>query len=189
MTNSSRKRPAPLSIRLSEPERAQLLARAGSKPVSTYIKSVLFDADAPRPRNAPRHISADQAELAKILAWLGRTEIAMHLAILAEAAKSGSLVITPPVAEQLNRACQDIAAMRNALMQAMGKQPESPKAPSPKDYIRPARPKPSKPRVTAAEFKALAAANARRDLRPPQAAQSNSEAALDDFIKAWRSGR
>lgn len=186
--NTRKRRPSPVSLRLTDDQRSQLLKRAGSQPLSTYIKNVLFDADAPLPRHAPRHVSADQAELAKILAWLGRTEIATHLAILAEATKSGSLVVTPPVAQQLNQACNNIAAMRTALMQAMGKQTEQPRAATQENYITPAPAKPSKPRVSAAEFKALTAANA-RVLQPPQPTTSNAEAALDDLIKAWRSQR
>ncbi len=120
MTNSS-KRLAPVSIRFSAAERTQLQARAGSRPLSTYIKLVLFADGAVKPRNAAGTKRVDRVELAKLLAWLGQTQIATNLAVLANAAESGSLDIGEPVTGAILKACADIDAMREALMTAIGK--------------------------------------------------------------------
>ena len=129
MTNSSsqmpKKRRPPLSIRLNEKEHSALISQAGPLPLSTYIKSVVFDDQAKRYRQAPKIIHGDRKELAKLLAWLGQTQIAAHLAILANAAESGSLDVNEPVTKAILKACSDIDYIRHALMHALGKQTPS----------------------------------------------------------------
>lgn len=120
MTKPSQKRPAPVSIRFSESERALLAQRAGGKPLSTYIKSVLFE-DGTATRKSATPAKFDREVLARLLAWLGQTQLAAHLAVLANAAESGSLDMNEPVTKAVLRACADIEEMRAALMQALGK--------------------------------------------------------------------
>lgn len=121
MTKPSKKRPAPVSIRFSESERALLAQRAGSKPLSTYVKSVLFDGKAANRKSASPSKS-DREALARLLAWLGQTQLAAHLAVLANAAESGSLDMSEPVTSAVLRSCAEIEEMRAALMQALGKE-------------------------------------------------------------------
>ncbi len=172
-----KKRLSPVSLRLSEEQRAELHRRAGNLALSSYIKRVLFDADAPLSRAVPTRVSADQAELAKLLAWLGRTEVAAHLAVMAEATKSGSLVVNPIVAAQLNKACSDIAAIRAALMRAMGKQTDGTSVPV------------KKRRISAAEFKALSQPHSQRSIPKKKMTDEEALRAFDESIKAWRAQR
>ena len=75
-----------------------------------------------RARIVASTVKGDREALARLLAWLGQTQIAAHLAIIANAAESGSLDIGEPVTGAVLRACADISDMREALMRAIGKQ-------------------------------------------------------------------
>lgn len=115
-----KRRISPLSIRLTVAERADLEARAGDQPVSTYAKSLLFAVTARAARLGPRNPSLDHQILAQLLGALGRSEIAAHLAELAEAARSGSLPLDELTTCQLHEACHDVALMRAELMRGLG---------------------------------------------------------------------
>ncbi|WP_375568041.1 hypothetical protein ABWH92_10280 [Ahrensia marina] len=110
----------PLSIRLSVEERADLEARAGDVPVSTYAKSLLFAVTAKPARLSPRNPTLDHQVIGQLLGTLGRAEIAPHLRELAEAARSGSLPLDEITTAQLHKACHDVALMRAELMRALG---------------------------------------------------------------------
>jgi hypothetical protein len=116
-------RPSPLSIRLSATERAQLEARAGSRPLGAYVKGVIFGESAPVAR---RRSSADTVLLAQLLAVLGRSRIAINLEDLASAARSGSLGHDADIRERLKVACDDVRLVHNALMRALGKEERTP---------------------------------------------------------------
>ena len=115
-----RRRNAPLSIRLTPAERADLEARAGDVPVSTYAKGLLFAVTAKPARLSPRNPSLDHQIIGQLLGALGRAEIAPHLRELAEAARSGSLPLDEITTTQLHEACHDVALMRSELMRALG---------------------------------------------------------------------
>ena len=119
-TRKRRRRNAPLSIRLSPSERADLEARAGDVPVSTYAKILLFAVTAKRARLSPRNPTLDHQIIGQLLGALGRAEIAQHLRELAEAARSGSLPLDEITTAQLHEACHDVALMRSELMRALG---------------------------------------------------------------------
>lgn len=112
-------RPAPLSIRLSQAERASLERRAGGVGLSTYAKSVLF-ADSPS-RDKSRRRSADQVLLAQILGQLGAGGLSSHLKTLSAAADGGSLDLDDLTVSRLRDACHDIRGIHLLLMQALGK--------------------------------------------------------------------
>ena len=48
---------APFSLRLTPEERSQLEAQAGAMPLSSYIKSVVFAAEAPKYRKRRKPLS------------------------------------------------------------------------------------------------------------------------------------
>lgn len=121
MSKTLGKRPAPLSIRLTDEERQQLACRAGSRPIGTYVKGVLFGEDANR-RVAPVRVTAERALLAKLLAVLGRSNIGPNLDALARATDSGSLIADDATTTRLRDACDDVRLMHNALMRALGKE-------------------------------------------------------------------
>ncbi|MBL4803218.1 MAG: hypothetical protein JKY45_15135, partial [Emcibacter sp.] len=96
--------------------------RAGRLPLSTYIKIILFPKDANSYRRKAGGVKIDQAEIAKLLAWLGQNQIAANLAVLANAAESGGFDMNEPVTRAVLKACADIDQIRTALMHALGKQ-------------------------------------------------------------------
>lgn len=123
------KREAPFSLRLSFEERSRLTQAAGGLPVAAYIKSLLFAEDAPTYRTRGREPVKDHRALAELLACLGASRIANNLNQLAKAANSGSVYFDHATKAQLNAACDDIRAMRQLLMAALGMRLESePKA-------------------------------------------------------------
>lgn len=117
--NHGRRRP-PFSLRLSFDERARLQKAAGDVPLATYIKSLLFADGAPVIRARSRAPVKDARALAEVLACLGASRIANNLNQLAKAANSGSLYFDHETKGRLNAACDDIRAMRQLLMQALG---------------------------------------------------------------------
>lgn len=125
MSARQTKRPAPLSLRLSAEERARLERDAAGLSLSAYIKERLFAADAPRRITRGKAPVKDHQLLGRLLGQLGSSRVANSLNQLAQAAHAGSLPLTPDVELSLKHACADIAAMRNALMQALGMQEHS----------------------------------------------------------------
>ncbi len=132
MTNSSlimgraaKQRPSPISIRLSDEQRAELQRRAGNQPLGTFIKAALFDARATGRRSSPTATPMDHAALARALSTLGRSNLASNLATLAKAADAGNLYFGEETRKQITQACKDVAEIRSLLMQALGKRSES----------------------------------------------------------------
>jgi len=121
MSNSGRRRrPAPMSIRFSEPEKALLQRKAGSLPLGTYIREAVLGPDA-SPR-APRRQAPikDGEALGRLLGLLGQSRLANNLNQLAKAVNTGSLPVTPETEADLNRACAEIAQMRDLLLKSLG---------------------------------------------------------------------
>jgi hypothetical protein len=121
MTPSKPPKSAPFSLRLTFEERAALEEAAGNFPLGTYIKLKAFDG---RPLQLQgqgmRRPVKDPETLAQILALLGRARLANNLNQLAHAANTGSLPVTPETLAAIQEACAEVAAMRRALLQALG---------------------------------------------------------------------
>lgn len=129
MTRAPAPKTTPFSIRLTPDERARLDNMAADVPVGAYIKSRLFGTDQRAIRTrAPK---ADQKLLAQLLARLGQSGLASNFNQLARAANTGALLVDDETHAALNAACADIAAMREALMQALGARnaPSDPEGP------------------------------------------------------------
>lgn len=107
-----------LSLRLTDDERTRLFADAGRTPVSAYIRTRLFGADA-RER-AIRIPAPVEADLARLLAVLGQSEIAVNLRELAEAARVGALPVTPETEHAIRSACDTVERIRSDLLKALG---------------------------------------------------------------------
>ena len=60
-----------ITIRFKPEEYARLEAKAGSRPVSQYIRSAVFEGGAAKRRGANRRVLPDAALAAKVLALLG----------------------------------------------------------------------------------------------------------------------
>ena len=114
----------PFCIRLSDSERTRLERMAGRRPLGAYSREKLLG-EAQEPRKGPKHTpKMDYVLLAKILAALGKSELASSLCLLAVAAESGSLPVTDDVTNGIKSACADVHAMRLNLMKALGLNPE-----------------------------------------------------------------
>ena len=117
-----KKRPAPFCMRLSDAERAALVAEAGSLPLGAHIKAKLFSSALPARRRGGLSLE-DRAALAQVLALLGKSRIANNLNQLAYAANIGSLPMTPETETELRDTLAGVREMRALLMQALGMKP------------------------------------------------------------------
>lgn len=113
------KRPAPLSIRLNDRERHLLNERAGSEPISSYVKRIVLG-DGTTPSRV-RRITVDSESIARVLAILGQSGIGPSLTQLASYAASGSLEMDDRTLTRVLEACEDFRAVRELLMLALGK--------------------------------------------------------------------
>ena len=109
----------PFSLRLTDEERADLRARAGSIPLGSYIKSELFT-DRPKARRKSVGAVVDQKSIAKALALLGQSRLSSNLNQIAKEANIGTLPLTPDVEADVQQACVHVAEIRAALIDALG---------------------------------------------------------------------
>lgn len=116
----------PFTIRFTGHERSDLERRAGPMALGAYIKCVLFDGGDKQKHRASRAPVKDQVTLAQILAALGHSRVAEHLAALAFDARNGTLPVDETVVAKLDQACEDILLMRVMLMNALGLEPGRP---------------------------------------------------------------
>ena len=113
------------SLRLNFADRARLKAAADGVPLGTYIRDQLL-ADTERPRRRSKaSLIKDRKELAHVLAQLGQSRLASNVNQLAKAMNMGDLEVDPDTRDAFLQAASDIAAMRAALIAALGLQPEA----------------------------------------------------------------
>jgi hypothetical protein len=115
------RRPAPLSIRLSDAEKTALRQKAAGVPLGTFIKRVVFSGEAGvKVVQRGRYPVKDTAALGQVLGLLGKARLANNLNQLAKAANLGALPVTQETEADLRAACADVAAMRRLLLNALG---------------------------------------------------------------------
>ncbi|WP_298976859.1 hypothetical protein [uncultured Roseobacter sp.] len=114
------KRPAPLSLRLTDEERQKLVDQAGGMALGAYIKSVVFSDAAPKYRKHRVPPVAEQRLLAEVLARLGQSRTASNLNQIAKHLNQGTLVLDEELTADLNHAVAEVAWMRVTLMRALG---------------------------------------------------------------------
>lgn len=114
-----RKRPSPVSIRVSDGEKMQLQEWAGTTPISTYVKSVLFDGKKPRNARCSAAIRDYQA-LAQVLSALGRSGVFTNLDKMVQDAEAGRLNLSDKDVETVLTACAVVTQMRDDLVRALG---------------------------------------------------------------------
>ncbi len=114
------KYPPPFSLRFTFEERVKLDMLRGSMPLGQYIREqVLGDDAAPRKRRGRRPVK-DHEALGRVLGALGSSRLSSNLNQLARATNSGSLPISPETEADLRQACEDVKAMRQKLLRALG---------------------------------------------------------------------
>ena len=115
-----KRRLSPLSLRLSEWERATLRRLAAGRPLGSYIKSQLFDDDGALPQRTCKSSNLDRQLLAQMLRTLGSSDIVRTIGDLHTACDGGVLVLSDEAELAVRQACADIAAMRRELVAALG---------------------------------------------------------------------
>lgn len=116
-------RQAPFSLRLTVEEREKLERQAGSMPLASYIKSVVFADEAPTYRKRRQALVVEQQLLAEVLARLGSTRTASNLNQIAKHLNQGTLVVDDELEADLKRAVAEVAFIRSTIMQALGMKP------------------------------------------------------------------
>ena len=115
-----KKQIAPFSLRLTFEERARLEKEAAGMSLGAYIRSRLFDAEAPVRRTRNKFPVKDHKELGKLLGELGKSRMANNINQLAKAANSGSLEVSPDTEKAIKLSCKDIRWIRASLINALG---------------------------------------------------------------------
>lgn len=111
-----KKTPSPVTVRLTDEERAQVLEDAGDLSLSAHIRMCILKKGGLR-KSAPNR---DYEALARILGQLGQSRIANNLNQLAHHANSGSLLVDEETEKEIRLACAHIAWMRVKLIEALG---------------------------------------------------------------------
>lgn len=115
--------PPPFSIRFTFEERARLDADRGRKALAAHIREALFGEDA-SPRKKPGNSPVKDAEaLGRVLGALGASRLSSNLNQLAKAVNTGSLPVSPETEADLVAACEEVRALRDDLLRALGKSP------------------------------------------------------------------
>lgn len=113
--------PSPVTLRLTEEERAMLEGWSRGSSMSAYIRKCLFE-DKESKRKKPRRPEAivDHQALAQVLGMLGSSRIANNLNQLAFHANTGSLIVDQEVIDKINEAYSHICVLRLELLKALG---------------------------------------------------------------------
>ncbi|MEM8596792.1 MAG: hypothetical protein AAGF76_10020 [Pseudomonadota bacterium] len=111
-----------LTIRLTPDEYAALEREAKGRPLAGHVRARLFGSqtNASKSRANAKAPRKDHALAAKILGLLGRQTPLQHLSTLANAARSGSLDVTPEVLVQIDAAFAAIRDIKAMLMRTHG---------------------------------------------------------------------
>ncbi len=135
--NQRNKYPPPFSMRFTEDERKTLELAADGRPLSAYIRWLIFASKnmptMPKARTRGESASLDHKKLAKLLGALGKSRIANNINQLARAANSGSLPVNEDVLKSLFEAVRSIEGMRKKLIEGMGIKAQGEKKGNPHD--------------------------------------------------------
>lgn len=118
----------PFSLRLTTEEHATLKQAAGDVSMANFARARLFDGKSILRKKRGLRPVKDRQALGRVLGRLGVSNVSQNLHILAEAAKTGCLVVDSKTQRELLEACAEIKAMRCELMLALGMRVESPRS-------------------------------------------------------------
>ncbi|WP_299730519.1 hypothetical protein [uncultured Tateyamaria sp.] len=114
-----KKRPSPISFRVTDDERVQLQDMAGRTPIGTYVKACLFEGKKPR-KSRQANVVKDYEALAQVLGTLGRSDVFRNLNTLIIQAEAGNLNLSDEHVRTVLAACACISSMRADLIRALG---------------------------------------------------------------------
>lgn len=109
----------PMTFRVTNSERTEIKALAGTQSVSEYVRESALRKQSRRKRRA-NVIAPSQENAARILGLLGQSRILANLATIADAVEAGALPVTDELSEELRNACALIIAIRCDLIEALG---------------------------------------------------------------------
>ncbi|MBN9890140.1 hypothetical protein I6N89_22805 [Pelagibaca abyssi] len=113
-----------ISLRVSADEKARLERDAAGMSRSAYMRERLFGQDVTPRKTRGKSPVADYEALARVLAALGRSDLAQSFEGLSWAEANGVVKIDPATSEAIRQACKDVSAMRDDLVSALGLKPE-----------------------------------------------------------------
>lgn len=116
---TKRKRPSPVSVRFSEAELDRLKAEAGARSLNGHIRHRLFGSNT-KTRRAASSARPDTALLSRLLRNLGDWDLTWALKELELGVDEGVILLDVETCNALREPCADIAAMRSAVMRALG---------------------------------------------------------------------
>lgn len=111
-----------LTVPLSPEQKSELVRRAGAKPVSTYVRDMVFPANDNAPQ-VPRRIRRDkgrEALAASVLAQLGKSDVASSLREIARGVELGIIVLTPETDAAVREAAASVNSAAQAALRIMG---------------------------------------------------------------------
>jgi hypothetical protein len=118
---ASRRAISPLTLRLTEDERAKLEELAAGMTLSTYVRACVFGQEAKRRKRRAKNTVEDTKAAAEALALLGQSRIANNLNQLAYHANIGALDIGEAERAKIDEAYAHVLAIRTLLVRALGK--------------------------------------------------------------------
>ncbi|MET1414402.1 hypothetical protein ABVF61_19180 [Roseibium sp. HPY-6] len=119
-----KKRIAPLSVRLSKEQRAQLEQEAAGIALNAYVLSKLFDDAKPKRRRRRKKATKQDKAIARALRRLGHCGIATYLVSQIVAVEEGRLLLTDKEEKDLRAAHAELDRIRRDLVEAMGLESE-----------------------------------------------------------------
>lgn len=119
---SSRRKTAPVTLRLTEAERKRLVELADGMTLSTYIRACLFAKEEKRRKRRAGSVVADKKAVAEALALLGQSRIANNLNQLAYQANIGALRIEDRERAMIDEAYGYVLSIRTLLVAALGQE-------------------------------------------------------------------
>ena len=113
-----KKRPSPLTLRLSDEELRTIRSDAEryGLSVSAYVRSKVFGGSGIR-KTTP---AVDKAVLGRLLGLLGQSEIADSLKVMAYEARCGSLLLDEETRGKIEAAYAHVCSMRKTLVAGLG---------------------------------------------------------------------
>lgn len=119
-TERQKKKPASLTLRLSEDERIRLERDAAGLSLSAHVRERLFGEYVQTRRTRGKFPVKDHEALARVLSRLGRSELAMAIGALLLACEEQRLHLDREQESQLRSVNNDIIFMRTHLVKALG---------------------------------------------------------------------
>lgn len=114
------KTPPPISLRLTDAERAALEKAAAHLSLSAYIRQCVFGDQVNKRKVRTRNPVKDHEALARVLGLLGKSRIASNLNQLAKDSNCGALILDEETGAKIDEAYAHVQSMRNELIRALG---------------------------------------------------------------------